>query len=281
MIVEDGGSKTAIAVATKVNGDDGDGNNAIEEWKPVRSKKSNKQQQQLQQTRCKGETEVDKASPRQPVISSTIDDDLTFMLDEELSDAQFSLAGRKKAYTNYDDFTALVNEEDEFHFEISDKDLAKVMIVTQTPRKGGMIIEAQPPQHVPQTHQYQHQQQQFYDRTGDWKTRVKVTQEIAKVINEGLYHYETDLRKARFDRGGSTAKKQHRTLGLITQKEFDLYSCSPKTTTTFNTPPPPPPPPCLDRSIDDPAQGFISHSLSLFAYASFQLNKNPDKVNPG
>lgn len=32
-----------------------------------------------------------------------------------------------------------------------------------------------------------------FDRTGDWTTRTKMTQELAKVINDGLYYYEQDL----------------------------------------------------------------------------------------
>lgn len=32
-----------------------------------------------------------------------------------------------------------------------------------------------------------------YDRTGDWTSRTKITQELAKVINDGLYYYEQDL----------------------------------------------------------------------------------------
>ena len=31
------------------------------------------------------------------------------------------------------------------------------------------------------------------DRTGDHVPRAKMTQELAKVINDGLYHYENDL----------------------------------------------------------------------------------------
>ena len=32
-----------------------------------------------------------------------------------------------------------------------------------------------------------------FDRTGDKTSRVKLTQEIAKVINDGLFYYEEDL----------------------------------------------------------------------------------------
>ena len=32
-----------------------------------------------------------------------------------------------------------------------------------------------------------------YDRTGDHTSRVKMTQDIVKAINDGLYYYEEDL----------------------------------------------------------------------------------------
>lgn len=58
-------------------------------------------------------------------------------------------------------------------YEIDDQDLNKILIVTQTPpymRKhpGG-------------------------DRTGSHMSQAKITSELAKVINDGLYYYEQDL----------------------------------------------------------------------------------------
>ena len=32
-----------------------------------------------------------------------------------------------------------------------------------------------------------------YDRTGDWTTRVKITQDLEQVINDGLSYYEEGL----------------------------------------------------------------------------------------
>ena len=63
--------------------------------------------------------------------------------------------------------------DDESDGEIDDETLNKLIIVTQTPpslRKhpGG-------------------------DRTGDFVPRSKMTAELAKVINDGLYFYEQDL----------------------------------------------------------------------------------------
>ena len=34
-----------------------------------------------------------------------------------------------------------------------------------------------------------------YDRTGDYTTRVKITQNLEEIINDGLYNYEMSLLK--------------------------------------------------------------------------------------
>lgn len=65
------------------------------------------------------------------------------------------------------------NRSDESDAEIDDQEINRILIVTQTPpafRKhpGG-------------------------DRTGDFLPRAKMTAELAKVINDGLYYYEKDL----------------------------------------------------------------------------------------
>ena len=32
-----------------------------------------------------------------------------------------------------------------------------------------------------------------HDRTGDWMTRVKMSQDLEQAINDGLFYYEEDL----------------------------------------------------------------------------------------
>lgn len=60
-----------------------------------------------------------------------------------------------------------VCRDDDSDDEIDDQDIHKIMIVTQTP----------PPI-------------KKHDRTGSYVTRVKMTQELSKAINDGLYYYE-------------------------------------------------------------------------------------------
>lgn len=88
-------------------------------------------------------------------------EELDFLFDEEIE----QMEGRKNTFTDWSD-----NDSD---YEIDDQDLNKILIVTQTPpymRKhpGG-------------------------DRTGNHMSRAKITSELAKVINDGLYYYEQDL----------------------------------------------------------------------------------------
>lgn len=68
------------------------------------------------------------------------------------------------------------SDDDDDDFELSDKDINKLLIVTQV-----SDISSRIPKH------------EGYDRTGDWTTRVKMTQDLEQAINDGLYYYEDDL----------------------------------------------------------------------------------------
>jgi len=66
--------------------------------------------------------------------------------------------------------------DDDEDYELSDRDINKILIFTQT--------------HPPSSRIPKHE---GYDRTGDWITRVKMTQELEQLINDGLYYYEDEL----------------------------------------------------------------------------------------
>lgn len=72
----------------------------------------------------------------------------------------------------------LICRDDDSDDEIDDQDIHKIMIVTQTP----------PPV-------------KKHDRTGNYVTRVKMTQELSKTINDGLYYYEQVWKKLFFLNG--------------------------------------------------------------------------------
>lgn len=101
--------------------------------------------------------------PRSALTAGDQDEpeELDFLFDEEME----AMDGRRNTFTEWTD--------DESDGEIDDHDVNKILIVTQTPpylRKhpGG-------------------------DRTGNHVSRSKLTNELVKVINDGLFYYEQDL----------------------------------------------------------------------------------------
>ena len=62
------------------------------------------------------------------------------------------------------------NDSDSDCDELSDGEISKLLIVTQTPNR-------------PRKHE-------GFDRTGDFCSRVKLSQDLAQVINDGLSYYE-------------------------------------------------------------------------------------------
>lgn len=91
-------------------------------------------------------------------------EELDFQFDEELE------VPMGKINTFSSDWT---EEETD---EVSDKDINKLLIVTQCHG-----VSTRLPKH------------EGYDRTGDWTTRVKITQDLEQEINDGLYYYQEDL----------------------------------------------------------------------------------------
>lgn len=101
-----------------------------------------------------------QSSPKQP--TETVQEELDFLFDEEM---ERLTAPRKNTFTDWSD--------DDSDDELDDRDVNKILIVTQTPphlRKhpGG-------------------------NRTGNHVSRAKITTDLAKAINDGLFYYEQDL----------------------------------------------------------------------------------------
>lgn len=132
-------------------------------------------------------------------------EELEFQFDEELDP---SFQGRKNDFSN--------SWSDDSDNEFSDHEVNKLIIVAQTPP-------------APKKHE-------GYDRTGDWVTRVKMTQELAKIINDGLYYYEQDLWSQT-----EMSEKQYKTVDVISQEEFRSIA-PPSPVIAQQTVPPPPPP---------------------------------------
>ncbi|XP_067134203.1 la-related protein 1B isoform X3 [Centruroides vittatus] len=142
-------------------------------------------------------------------------EELEFQFDEEIESTPH---GRKNTFTDW---------SDDSDYEFSDHEVNKIIIVTQT------------------NHPKKHE---GYDRTGDWITRVKMTQDLAKVINDGLRYYEQDLWV------DDESDRQYKSVELISQERFQTIA--PPTPIIKQTVPPPPPP--LDTEID---VGPLSRSM--------------------
>lgn len=142
-------------------------------------------------------------------------------------------------------FTDNWSDDEGSDFELSDKDINKLLIVTQVKR---------PPKH------------EGYDRTGDFTTRVKIGQDLEQVINDGLQNYEEDLLLVN-DRPASIYKS----VNLITQEEFEKIV--PKTPKVVNPEVPPPPPPTFDEKD-------LNTSLSHGKKTKFFAVNKIDPVDP-
>ncbi|KAJ8298225.1 hypothetical protein KUTeg_024756 [Tegillarca granosa] len=176
-------------------------------------------------------------------------EELEFMFDEELDQID---VGKRNNFTDWTD--------DESDYEITDSDVNKILIVTQTPpslRKhpGG-------------------------DRTGDHVPRSKMTAEMMKVINDGLYYYEQDL----VSEDLTSDFNQFRTVNVISKETFEHITPASGPQTKQALPPPPPPPQTLQKESSKkiptppPAQSSQTEiARSLPAY----VPNTPGRVEKG
>lgn len=163
---------------------------------------------------------------QQPTIEK---EDLDFQFDEELDIP----IGRVNNFTdNWSD--------DESDYELSDRDINKILIVTQ--------VKNRAPKH------------DGYNRTGDFTSRTKITQDLEQVINDGLHNYEEDL----WTHDGTQLTNSYKTLNIITQEDFEKMA---PRVTKKNPDVPPPPPPTYDNSRlnTSTGSGFGSKKARFFA----------------
>uniref|UniRef100_A0A3B3ZVY4 HTH La-type RNA-binding domain-containing protein n=1 Tax=Periophthalmus magnuspinnatus TaxID=409849 RepID=A0A3B3ZVY4_9GOBI len=134
--------------------------------------------------------------PSDPPLQPEPDqEELDFLFDEEME----QMAPRKNQFTDWSD--------EDSDYELDDTDVDKLLIVTQTPpylRKhpGG-------------------------DRTGNHESRAKITADLAKAINDGLYYYEQDLWKGEEQIETTKESESFKKLNVISQDEFDTLTPKP------------------------------------------------------
>ncbi|RXM94172.1 La-related protein 1 [Acipenser ruthenus] len=151
--------------------------------------------------------------PVQQLAGPDEPEELDFMFDEEMQ----QMDGRRNNFTDWSD--------EDSDCEIDDHDVNKILIVTQTPpalRKhpGG-------------------------DRTGNHTSRSKLSTELVKVINDGLYYYEQDLWDESYEPEYATIKQEvenFKKVHLISREQFDCLTPEPPVDLNQEVPPGPPPP---------------------------------------
>lgn len=137
-------------------------------------------------------------------------EELDFQFDEELEMPPTS--GRVNNFTDQYGFT-----DDESDYEFTDHDVNKLLIVSQIPSRQ--------PKH------------EGYDRTADFSSRTKITQDLEQVINDGLNNYEDELWV------DTRTQNDYKTVNVISQEVFEKLAGgghAKKSNKQQKTPPPPP-----------------------------------------
>ncbi len=102
-----------------------------------------------------------------PLSEGGFKEELEFNFDEDM-ELSIPPTGRQNRFSAA--AAAVCGDSDTDLDELSDGEISKLLIVTQAPNR-------------PRKHE-------GYDRTGDFTSRAKMTQELAQVINDGLVYYE-------------------------------------------------------------------------------------------
>lgn len=179
-------------------------------------------------------------------FTSTEKEELDFQFDEELE--MPPTTGR------CNNFTSNWSDDDESDYELSDRDINKLLIVTQ-------VVNHRAPKH------------EGHDRTGDWTTRTKITQDLEQVINDGMVKYEEDL-------WTEPEKKStcYKTVNIITQEDFEKMApraTSKKAPQQQQEVPPPPPPTFVEES-----QLNMSTASSAARRARFYAVSKDELIDP-
>ena len=108
------------------------------------------------------------------------------------------------------------NEDSDFEDELSDSEIDKIVIFTH---KSNVPTQLQPQPGVATSRPLKHD---GHDRTGDWVTRTKMTQELAKVINDGLQYYEEKMwTEGDGESIAPNKSNSYRTVSIISKEDFE------------------------------------------------------------
>ncbi|XP_063545146.1 la-related protein 1 isoform X2 [Cydia strobilella] len=146
-------------------------------------------------------------------------EELHFQLDEELD----LPPPRLNTFTDGDAWS-----DSESDFELSDRDVGRLLIVTQT---GGRAVK-----------------HDGHDRQGDWNTRTKISQDLEQVITDGLRRYEEDLwNDTEYTSSHGSLGSHYRTVSLISREQFEATQPNERHSNPDQPPPPPPRPQMVEQ----------------------------------
>lgn len=153
-------------------------------------KKTEKKETKQASSESNAKTEAQKGQQDSTNKKQDNREELDFMFDEEInkSSSQHRLDSDSESDSDYE------------YDEMDDQDISKLVIITQTPpvnRKASVHDK---------------------ERTGVAFSRSKITSELAKAINDGLYYYEQDLNSKPALAKSSLLDKQ---VDLVSQEEFN------------------------------------------------------------
>jgi len=155
-------------------------------------------------------------------------EELDFQFDEELMDPLPPGTGR------INNFTENFSDDDESDYEFADRDINKLLIVAQVGRA---------PKH------------EGYDRTADFTSRTKITQDLENIINDGLVNYEEDLWTT------TNVVTDYKTVNVISQADFEkLAGGRIKSVVPQQVVPPPPP---IEEDLDETLVGDTTLNSTL------------------
>lgn len=182
------------------------------EWFQVKSKKEKsmqRKQKKIQQEEQKAKQAQTTApiNKKQPVAAN--DDDrkeLDFMFDEEIPNSSAKPTHHQHDSDISDSDTDNDYDYDEYDYDdLDDQAISKLVIITQSPPPSIGASAVGTRKHGGQ------------DRTGDFLPRSKITSDLARAINDGLYYYEQDLKKKQQSTSTTGFEK---TVDVVSSEQF-------------------------------------------------------------
>ena len=170
-----------------------------------RKQKKQQQQQQEQEEKSKPAAQqksakvASSAGKKSAQVANTADtrEELDFMFDEEIPSTATEVCDSDSEYSDDE------ADYDEYEYDdLDDQTISKLVIITQTPPSVATNMATR--------------KHGGLDRTGDFLPRSKITSDLARAINDGLYYYEQDLKKKTTAHSSAFEK----TVDIVSNEQF-------------------------------------------------------------